>query len=123
MLAGLMAAAILPLAIFAGYPADRPVVLPLPESVAGAGTPVQLLNGTWKFTMTPPADLALGQVPFSWSSNPLAFYRVEFSEDLVQWTEANGFVPSEGEQTHYVVDLNKLLGYNPDKGFFRIGEL
>lgn len=64
----LQALALIPLSIFASYPADRPVVLPLPESVAGVGTPVQLLNGTWKFTMTPPASFWQNAVdPSGWS--------------------------------------------------------
>ncbi len=71
----------------------------------------------------PPEDIAAGHIQLEWSSNPLAFYQIEFSEDLALWTTVNGYVPSGGEQSRYAVDLNEFLGYNPDQGFFRIGEL
>lgn len=46
----------------------RPVIVPLPHSVRGVKTPVVSLNGTWKFTLEPPADFWRGSVdPSGWS--------------------------------------------------------
>jgi len=46
----------------------RPTVVPLPDSVAGVSRPVISLNGTWKFTLTPPSGFWQNSVdPSAWS--------------------------------------------------------
>ena len=47
----------------------RPMIVPLPDSVSGVSKPVISLNGTWKFTLTPPANFWLNSVdPGAWSN-------------------------------------------------------
>lgn len=47
----------------------RPLVLPLAESVTGVSNPAVPLNGSWKFTLTPPANFWLPSVnPSSWTN-------------------------------------------------------
>ena len=47
---------------------DRPTVIPLPESVAGVAAPAISLDGTWKFTMAPPANYWENSVdPATWA--------------------------------------------------------
>ena len=43
----------------------RPLIVPLPDAVTGVALPVISLNGTWKFTMTPPANFWLNSVDHS----------------------------------------------------------
>ena len=46
----------------------RPEIIPLPVTVTGVANPVISLNGTWKFTMSPPGSFWQNSVdPSSWS--------------------------------------------------------
>ncbi len=58
----LAAALLLPAEIMADDIWPRPSIVPLPEKTAGVSKPVISLNGTWKFTLTPPKDFHLNNV-------------------------------------------------------------
>ncbi|MBF0430686.1 MAG: T9SS type A sorting domain-containing protein [Fibrobacteria bacterium] len=54
--------------VFANAVWERPVVLPVPESVSGVANPIVSLNGTWKFTLSPTGNFWENTVdPSSWS--------------------------------------------------------
>jgi len=54
-LSGVLLAVAVPCMSFAGW-WSRPVIVPLPDQVAGVTQSVVSLNGNWKFTLTPPED-------------------------------------------------------------------
>ncbi|MCF7730332.1 MAG: hypothetical protein K9N23_01535 [Akkermansiaceae bacterium] len=62
-------------------------------------------------------------IHLDWTSRPMAFYAVEFSENLTQWDEFESFMPSQGEHTLLTLDLEERIGRNPTAGFFRIREM
>lgn len=60
------------------------------------------------------------QVQLQWTSEPGAFYRVEWSDDLDDWNLLEGFIPSQGDISAFDFDLVETLGFEPEAAFFRI---
>lgn len=55
----------------------RPIVPPIPSTVTGVANPEISLNGTWKWTKTPPANFWLN------TTNPAAWNDVQIPSDLL----------------------------------------
>lgn len=95
---------------------EKPIIVPLPQSVQGVDSPVILLNGTWKLNVDPPLEFWTDAVdPSSWIDSPVPGfvpcqgYEIEQNHEYAFRTEFS--VPADMAGKTVLLRLDGVTGY------------